>query len=36
MKILSGAGIVAEAEDYLYSSARHYAEMESLIEIDLI
>ncbi|WP_228488775.1 transposase [Prolixibacter sp. SD074] len=30
------AGIVAEAEDYLYSSARNYAEMESLIEIDLI
>jgi len=30
------AGIVAEAEDYLYSIARNYAEMESLIEIDLI
>jgi len=30
------AGIVAKAEDYLYSSARNYAEMESLIEIDLI
>jgi len=30
------AGIVAEAEDYLYNSARNYVEMESLIEIDLI
>jgi len=30
------AGLVAEAEDYLYSSARNYAEMEPLIEIDLI
>jgi len=29
------AGIVAETEDYLYSSAINYAEMESLIEIDL-
>ena len=27
------AGIVAEAEDYLYSSARNYAEMKSLNEI---
>jgi len=30
------AGLVAEAEDYLYSNARNYAEMESLIEIDFI
>jgi REP element-mobilizing transposase RayT len=30
------AGIVSNAEDYLYSSARNYAEMESLIEIDFI
>jgi len=30
------AGFVAHAEDYLYSSARNYAEMVSLIEIDLI
>ena len=30
------AGIVANAEDYLYSSARNYAELESLIEIDFI
>lgn len=30
------AGLVAEAEDYLYSSARNYAEMASLIEIDFI
>jgi hypothetical protein len=30
------AGLVAEAEDYLYSSARNYVEMESLIDIDFI
>jgi len=30
------SGIVAEAEDYLYSSAKNYVEMESLIEIDVI
>ena len=30
------AGLVADTEDYLYSSARNYAEMESLIEIDFI
>ena len=30
------AGFVAQAEDYLYSSARNYADMESLIEIDKI
>ena len=30
------AGIVANPEDYLYSSARNYAEMDSLIEIDNI
>jgi len=33
---LARAGLVAEAEDYLYTSARNYAEMESLIEIDFI
>jgi len=30
------AGWVSVPEDYLYSSARNYAEMEGLIEIDLI
>ena len=30
------AGFVAQPEDYLYSSARNYADMESLIEIDKI
>ncbi|MEA3495814.1 MAG: transposase [Bacteroidota bacterium] len=30
------AGWVINPEDYLYSSARNYAELESLIEIDLI
>ena len=30
------AGIVANAEDYLYSSARNYAGLKGLIEIDLI
>ena len=30
------AGIVAKAEDYLYSSARNYAGLSSVIEIDLI
>ena len=30
------AGIVSNAEDYLYSSARNYAEMDCLIEIDRI
>jgi len=29
-------GLFAEVEDCLYSSARNYAEMELLIEIDLI
>ena len=29
-------GIVAEAEDYLYSSARNYAGLSSIIEIDMI
>ena len=30
------AGLVASPEDYLYSSARNYGEMEFLIEIDMI
>jgi hypothetical protein len=30
------AGIVEKPEDYLYSSARNYAELESLIEIERI
>jgi REP element-mobilizing transposase RayT len=30
------AGIVSNAEDYIYSSARNYAEMESIIEIELL
>lgn len=30
------AGWVENPEDYLYSSARNYAELESLIEIDFI
>ena len=30
------AGWVRNPEDYLYSSARNYADMESLIEIDRI
>ncbi len=30
------AGWVEQPEDYLYSSARNYADMESLIEIDRI
>jgi hypothetical protein len=30
------AGIVANAEDYLYSSARNYSEMDSILEIDKI
>lgn len=29
-------GFVQNPEDYLYSSARNYAEMESILEIDLI
>jgi REP element-mobilizing transposase RayT len=29
-------GIVAKAEEYLYSSARNYAELSSIIEIDEI
>ncbi len=33
---LKRAGWVANPEDYLYSSARNYADMESLIEIDKI
>jgi len=28
------AGIVEQAEDYLYSSARNYAGLETLIEIE--
>ncbi|MBN2349089.1 MAG: hypothetical protein JXJ22_09640 [Bacteroidales bacterium] len=30
------AGIVANAEDYLFSSCRNYAELESVMEIDEI
>lgn len=30
------AGIVANAEDYIYSSARNYAELDSILEIELI
>ncbi|QQS52363.1 MAG: hypothetical protein IPM71_06410 [Bacteroidota bacterium] len=30
------AGIVVNAEDYLYSSARNYAEIDSILEIDRI
>ena len=30
------AGIVANAEDYTYSSARNYAEMEYILEIELL
>lgn len=30
------AGIIQNPEDYLYSSARNYAEMESIMEIDFI
>jgi REP element-mobilizing transposase RayT len=30
------SGIVAVTEDYLYSSARNYAEMDSVMEIDFI
>jgi REP element-mobilizing transposase RayT len=30
------AGIVAHAEDYLYSSARNYADMDALIEVDFL
>ena len=30
------AGIVANAEDYLYSSARNYADMDSVIDIELL
>ena len=30
------AGIVEKPEDYLYSSARNYADLENLFEIDLI
>ena len=30
------AGIVTVAEDYLYSSARNYAGLSSVIEIDLM
>ncbi|MBP1617951.1 MAG: transposase [Bacteroidetes bacterium] len=29
-------GLVACAEDYLYSSARNYAGLDSVIEIDMI
>ncbi|MCD4695166.1 MAG: hypothetical protein K8S16_02910 [Bacteroidales bacterium] len=29
-------GIVINPEDYLYSSARNYAEMEAVMEIDFI
>ncbi|MFA5657641.1 MAG: transposase, partial [Dysgonamonadaceae bacterium] len=29
-------GLVASAEDYLFSSARNYAELSSVIDIDLI
>jgi len=29
-------GLVASAEEYLYSSARNYAGLSSIIEIDLI
>jgi hypothetical protein len=29
-------GLVARAEDYLYSSARNYAGLSSIIEIDMI
>jgi hypothetical protein len=30
------AGIVLNPEDYLYSSARNYADLENLLEIALI
>lgn len=30
------AGIVENAEDYLYSSARNYTEMESVLDIELL
>jgi hypothetical protein len=30
------AGIVENPEDYLYSSARNYARLKSVIEIDLL
>jgi hypothetical protein len=29
-------GLVARAEEYLYSSARNYADLSSIIEIDMI
>ena len=34
--VKAGIGIVANPEDYLYSSARNYAEMDNLMEIDNI
>ncbi len=30
------SGWVEKAEDYLYSSARNYAQMDALIDVDLI
>lgn len=30
------AGIVVYPEDYIYSSARNYAELESVLEIELL
>jgi len=30
------AGIVKNAEDYIYSSARNYAELDTLLEIELL
>jgi hypothetical protein len=30
------AGIVSNPEDYLYSSARNYAELETIIEVELL
>ena len=30
------AGIVENSEDYLYSSARNYASLETVLDIDLL
>lgn len=30
------AGIVEKSEDYLYSSARNYADLEAVLDIDLL
>ncbi len=29
-------GIVVQPEDYLYSSARNYAKMENVLEVEII